>query len=67
MAVFALSISVPAALGPFAAGIVLDNYRADLLWHLSALLCAIAAGGFYALHVKLGEQPRFLAIEAEHG
>jgi MFS family permease len=78
MAVFALSISVPAAIGPLAAGIVLDNYRANLLWYLSALLCAIAAGGFYVLHVKLGEQPRFagaavrsegrpLAMEAEHG
>jgi len=78
MAVFALSISVPAAIGPLAAGIVLDNYRANLLWYLSALLCAIAAGGFYLLHLKLGEQPRFagaavqsegrpLAMEAEHG
>ena len=59
MAVFGLSVSVPAAIGPLAAGIVLDNYQPNLLWYLSALLCAISASGFYALHVKLGAQPRF--------
>ena len=47
-------------------------------WHLAVLLCAIAAGGFYVLHLKVGAQPRFssaatrlerssLALEAEHG
>jgi len=78
MAVFGLSVSLPNALGPLAAGIVLDNYRPNLLWLLSASLCAISATGFYALHLKLGSQPRFiaaaphtalpsLAMEAEHG
>ena len=78
MAVFALSWSIPAAAGPLAAGIVLDNYPPNLLWYLAAVLCAISAAGFYALHVKLGAQPRFtpavaleeprpLAMEAEHG
>ena len=78
MAVFALSWSIPAAAGPLAAGIVLDNYQPNLLWHLAAVLCAISAAGFYALHVKLGAQPRFtpaaapveprpLAMEAERG
>ena len=78
MAAFGLSLSIPAAVGPFAAGIVLDNYRPNLLWYLAALLCAISAAGFYALHVTLGAQPRFaaapppsqggaLAMGAEHG
>ncbi len=78
MAVFGLSFSVPSAIGPLAAGIVLDNYQPNLLWYLSVLLCAISASGFYALHLKLGAEPRFasaatrpehapLAIEAEHG
>jgi MFS family permease len=78
MAVFGLSVSLPNALGPLAAGVVLDNYRPNLLWSLSALACAISASGFYALHLKLGSQPRFaaatphaerpaLAMEAEHG
>jgi MFS family permease len=78
MALYGLSISIPAALGPFAAGVVLDNYQPNLLWYLSSLVCAISASGFYALHLKLGAQPRFvvaatrpergaLAMEAEHG
>ena len=78
MAVFGLSFSAPAAIGPLAAGIVLDNYPPNLLWYLSVLLCAVSASGFYALHLKLGAEPRFasaatrpehapLAMEAEHG
>ncbi len=78
MAVFGLSISVPAAAGPLAAGLVLDHYAPNLLWHFGALLCAISAASFYALHVQLGTQDRFapgrvrretapLAMEAEHG
>jgi MFS family permease len=78
MAVFGLSVSIPAAIGPLAAGIVLDNYQPNLLWYLAVLLCAISASGFGALHLKLGAQPRFvagavpverssLAMEAEHG
>ena len=78
MAVFGLSHSVPAAVGPLAAGLVLDNYSPNLLWHLGALLCALSATSFYALHVRLGAQPRFapaparveippMAMEADHG
>ena len=78
MAAFNLTHSLPAALGPFAAGIVLDNYQPNLLWYLAALCCAVSAIGFYALHLKLGRQPRFaaaarpsapgvLSMEAEHG
>lgn len=78
MAVFGLSVSIPSAVGPLAAGIVLDNYAPNLLWYLSASVCAISASGFYALHLELGAQPRFtaaitavesrpLAMEAEHG
>lgn len=77
MAAYGLCVSVPAALGPAAAGIVIDNYNPDLLWYLGALLCAISAGSFYALHIRLGSQPRFapaaahgtspMVMEAEHG
>lgn len=67
MAVFNLSVSIPAAVGPFAAGIVLDNYRPNLLWHLAVLLCAMSASGFYALHVRLGAQPRFVTGAARTG
>jgi MFS family permease len=78
MAAYGLCVSLPTAVGPAAAGVVIDNYNPNLLWYLSALLCALSAAGFYALHVKLGSQPRFapegmrtdaapLVMEAEHG
>ena len=67
MALFGLSVSIPAAIGPLAAGVVLDNYRPNLLWNLAAVFCAMSAGGFYALHVKLGGQPRFTAAAAVAG
>jgi MFS family permease len=78
MAVFGLSISIPAAVGPLAAGIVLDNYPPHRLWYLAVVVCAISASGFYALHLKLGAQARFstaavrtapaaFEMEAEHG
>ncbi len=61
MAIFELTNKVPAMIGPAAAGIVLDNYRPNLLWHLGALLCGVSAIWFYALHVRLGAQLRFAA------
>jgi MFS family permease len=65
MAIFDLSNKVPATVGPAAAGVVLDNYNPNLLWHLGALLCAIAAACFCVLHTRLGLQSRFAAATAE--
>ena len=78
MAAYGLCGSVPAAVGPLAAGVVLDNYNPNLLWYLGALVCGISAAGFYGLHRRIGRQPRFahasaapalvpLAMEAKHG
>jgi MFS family permease len=78
MAAYGLSASIPAAVGPAAAGVVLDRFNPNLLWYLGAMLCAISSAGFYALHVRLGGEPRFassrapvdavpLAMEAEGG
>jgi MFS family permease len=61
MAVFGLSHSVPAAAGPLAAGLVLDNYAPNL----GEVVCAISATSFYALHLKLGAQPRFAPVPVE--
>jgi len=62
MAVFGLSISVPAAAGPLAAGLILDNYAPTLLWFLGAFVCAISATCFYALHLKLGTERQFAPV-----
>lgn len=59
MAVYGLAWSIPATIGPGAAGLILDNYNPNLLWYIGGMLCAIAAAGFFALQARLGAQSRF--------
>ncbi|MEX2142971.1 MAG: MFS transporter [Anaerolineales bacterium] len=59
MAVFGLVWVVPFAVGPTAAGIILDNYDPNLLWLIGGAICAVAALAFYALHLRLGKHARF--------
>jgi MFS family permease len=60
MAVYDLGWTIPATIGPAAAGIILDHYNPDLLWYIGGILCLIAALSFYALHLWLGAQKRFV-------
>lgn len=61
MAAFSLVWALPAALGPAAAGFVLDNYDPTLLWLGGGVLCAVAAAFYYYLHLRLGNQKKFAA------
>ena len=65
MAVYDLGWTIPATFGPAAAGLILDNYNPNLLWYIGGILCAVAALGFYALHIWLGTQKRFSAAQGE--
>ncbi|HEX6268805.1 MAG TPA: MFS transporter [Anaerolineales bacterium] len=65
MAVYGFAWAIPATIGPAAAGLILDNYNPDLLWYIGGILCAVAALGFYALHLWLGKQKRFMPAEQE--
>lgn len=60
MAVYSLSWSIPSTFGPGSAGVILDNFNPNLLWYIGAVLCFIAAAAFYALHLRLGKQKRFI-------
>ena len=60
MAAFGLIWMIPSAIGPGAAGVILDNYNPNLLWYIGGVLCAAAAILFYGLHMRLGKQNRFL-------
>ncbi len=50
MAVFALSWTIPSALGPWAAGLLMDNYDPNWVWYASGIFSALAAAGFYLLY-----------------
>ena len=65
IAVFGLSWALPQAVGPWAAGIILDNYDPNLLWYLGGALCAVSAFSFFVLHLWLGRQERFALAEDE--
>jgi MFS family permease len=52
MAMFSLSWSIPAAVGPWAAGLIMDNLVPNLVWYLSGVLSSVAVLGFVALHAR---------------
>jgi MFS family permease len=56
MAIFSLSWAIPAAVGPWAAGMVMDNLSPDLVWYGCGVLAAAAALGFFALHGRTRER-----------
>ena len=65
MAVYDLGWTLPATVGPAAAGLILDNYDPNLLWYLGGVLCIVSAVSFYALHLWLGRQKRFVPAPLE--
>lgn len=60
MAIFGLTWLLPSTFAPMLAGLILDNLNPNLLWYIGGVLCAVAAVAFYALHLKLGKQERFI-------
>jgi predicted MFS family arabinose efflux permease len=65
MAIYDLGWTLPATLGPAAAGVILDQYNPNLLWYLGGILCAVSALSFYVLHLWLGRQQRFIPAPME--
>lgn len=61
MAFFGLSWTIPQIIGPWAAGLIMDNYDPNWVWYAGGIICAITVVGFYALHLVGSER---LAPEA---
>lgn len=59
MALAGFTWSVPNAIGPGAAGYILDHFDPNLLWYIGGGFCLLSALGYFALHLKLGKQERF--------
>ena len=49
MAVFGLSWAISATIGPYGAGLILDNYNPNWVWYLCGILSAAAVAGFFIL------------------
>ena len=65
MAVSGLTWSIPATIGPGAAGYILDNTNPSSLWYIGGIVCVIAAVGYYGLHLRLRSQPQFAPTKEE--
>ncbi len=50
MAVFGFSWAIPFAVGPYLAGLVLDNLDPRLLWYMAGLIGLLAVAGYISLH-----------------
>jgi len=59
MGFYGVTWSIPSAIGPGLAGVILDNYNPNLLWYIGGALCAVSALAYYGLHLRLGHQARF--------
>jgi MFS family permease len=65
MAAAGFIVSIPRAVGPAAAGYILDNFDPRLLWYIGGFICLLSALGYLALHLKLGTQERFTPAAPE--
>jgi MFS family permease len=54
MAVFGFSWVLPAVVGPFAAGLVMDNLNPDWVWYGAGLIGLAATGAFTLLYLRVG-------------
>jgi MFS family permease len=57
LAFHTLAWTIPAAIGPGLAGLIMDDYDPRWVWYAGGIICAIAIAGFYSLHFKT--QARF--------
>lgn len=56
MALFGFTWIIPQAIGPLAAGIIMDNYNPNWVWYASGIIAGVAALGFSTLHFRVGHR-----------
>ena len=61
--VYGNSWGISFAVGPFLAGVVMDNYDPNLLWYACGIIGMIAVTGFLTLHRALHTEPILLTQE----
>jgi MFS family permease len=63
MAVFGFSWTIPTAIGPLAAGLIMDNYNPNWVWYAAGISMMLSAGIFVLLQIKAPD--RFEQTEEE--
>ena len=52
MGMFGLAWMVPGAIGPYLAGLIMDNYDPNWVWYAAGLLSMVSIVGFLLLHLQ---------------
>lgn len=65
MAVSGFSYAIPSTIGPWAAGLVMDNYNPNYVWYICGVVSLLAIGGFLGLHWFNGKKTNF-SKKGEH-
>ena len=55
MAMFSFSWTLPVAIGPLLAGLIMDNYDPNWVWYAAGILATIAVFGYLWLHAWVDE------------
>ena len=63
MAVFGFDWTLPVAIGPLAAGLIMDNYNPNWIWYGSGIILLLSASVFAVLQIKASG--RFASINEE--
>lgn len=58
MAMYGFSWTIPSAIGPLLAGLVMDNYDPHWVWYAAGIFSVIAVGGYLALHTAVQNRLR---------
>ncbi|MDZ7844225.1 MAG: MFS transporter [Anaerolineales bacterium] len=56
MAVYGFTWTIPSAIGPLGAGLIMDNYNPNWVWYGSGIILLFAAGIYTLLHLKAGDR-----------
>jgi MFS family permease len=56
MAVFGFSWTIPNAIGPLMAGVVMDNYNPNWVWYGAGIFMLVAAAIFALLQVRASDR-----------
>ena len=56
MAFFGLSWAIPSTIGPWAAGLIMDNYNPDWVWYACGIISSVAIMGFLVLEASTRER-----------
>jgi len=60
-AAFHTGWGIAAAIGPLAAGLVLDNLNPNIIWWAGGIICTVVASGYWVLKQRVGH--RFMPLD----